>query len=247
MTPGFRGPRYWDVVATHTWGRYLSELEATAIDEAQAAVPGPGRALDVGCGGGRWTRRLLDRGWSVTSLDVDAEAMQACALRNPEAERLLVAMDNRPLPVPDASVALVICIEVRAVVQSDWFLPEVRRVLVPGGRLVMVAWNRWSLRGLVSDVASRLRHGSPHSFYQSSYRDWRRRLRAGGLAVAKETGLAWFPFGRTSDSSLVPAAVTVEHRLGLRRLPTLSPWVLVTAERPTQDAVVPGPGAERTA
>jgi SAM-dependent methyltransferase len=233
VTPESGTAEYWEELASRTWGRYISAAETSAIDDAQRSAPAPRRALDVGCGSGRWTRLLLDRGWSVTGLDVDEDALARYAANNPEAACLLVGPDNEKLPAADGSVSLVICIEVVQVTHSDWFLAEVRRVLAPGGRLVTVAWNRWSLRGLASDVASRARNGEPHPFYRFSYRPWRRALWDHGFTLAAEQGLCWFPFGRASDSRLVPAGVAVERALRLGRLPSLSPWVLVTATLPT--------------
>ena len=222
---------YWDDVAAQRWGQYISEVETAAIDDAQRAAPEPRRALDVGCGTGRWTRLLLDRGWAVTGLDVSDDTLSVYAERNPDAEALQVPMDNRTLPAADRAVSLVICIEVRAVAHSDWFLQEAHRVLAPGGRLVTVVWNRWSLRGLATDAASRLRRRGPHDFYRTSYRSWRNGLRVAGFHETAETGLCWFPFGRASDSRLVPVATAVERGLRLDRLPSLSPWVLVTATK----------------
>lgn len=36
----------------------------------------PGRALDIGCGGGRDTRELLARGWTVDAIDDDDSAIE---------------------------------------------------------------------------------------------------------------------------------------------------------------------------
>lgn len=225
------GPAYWEDLNGRAWGRYITARETAAIEAAQRAAPAPRRALDVGCGGGRWTRLLLDRGWAVTSIDVDPASVRACAELNPEADCSVVPADAEKLPAGDESVSLLLCIEVQPVVQADWFLPEVRRVLAPGGRMVLVTWNRWSFRGLATDAASWVRERRPHRFYRVSYRAWRRELRASGFAVAAERGMCWFPFGRASDSRLIPAAAALEGRLGLDRLPSVSPWVLVTAER----------------
>ena len=235
MTAAPGTSEYWDEVATRAWGRYLTEAEGRAVEEAQRTAPPPRAALDVGCGGGRWTRLLLDRGWSVTALDVDEEALARCAEHNPGATCLFARPGDVTLPAADASVSLLVCIEVMPVTHSDWFLAEARRVLVPGGRLVTVAWNRWSLRGVVTDLATRVRSGHPHPFYRFSYRAWRRSLRDHGFRVAAEQGLSWFPFGRVSDSPLVPVAVATEGAEHLGRLPTLSPWVLVTAGLPPTD------------
>nr|WP_239522309.1 class I SAM-dependent methyltransferase [Geodermatophilus sabuli] len=225
--------QYWEDVADRTWGRYIVAAETDAITEAQAAAPPPKHALDVGCGGGRWTDLLLEHGWSVTAVDVDPEALATCAGRNPAAEPVLVDPHDETLAAADHSVAVVVCIEVLPVTHSDWFCREASRVLVPGGRLVTVAWNRSSLRGRAAGARRRLREGRQHEHYQTSYRPWRRRLVEAGFRIEAERGLCWFPFGRASDSRLVPFCVAVERRLGLCRLPALSPWVLVTAVRGT--------------
>lgn len=231
-------PEHYGWLAAQRWGAYIRAQEAEVIDEAQRAAPEPRRAIDIGCGGGEWTQFLIERGWSVTAVDVNPECVRVCKARNPESDCVLVDTDNRSLPGENASVSLIICIESREVSHSDWFLQEAERVLVPGERLVTVAWNRSSLRGRVTDARSRLRAGKPHAYYQLPYRTWRRGLTSAGLEVDAERGLCWFPFSRTSNSPLVPVAAVLERRLGLRRLPTLSPWVLVTGRRPSNAAAV---------
>lgn len=230
-TSAIGSAQYWEEVATSRWGRYISAAETAAVERALATAPHPHRALDVGCGHGRWTTLMLDRGWSVTASDVDPRAVRTCAERNPGAECLVVDAGSRLLSAADGTVSVVVCIEVLPVVTSQWFLPEVHRVLAPGGLLVTIAWNRDSLRGRVTSSLSRIRGGEPHPHYRMSYRAWRRQLVTAGLRVESEVGLCWLPFGRRSDSRLIPAAVELERRLGLSRLPAVSPWVLVTARR----------------
>lgn len=219
--------RFWEDVARTRWGRYITASEATAVRAAAAAVGRPGHALDVGCGGGRWTRLLLDEGWSVTATDVDPAAIAICAARNPEADCRTVGAGEARFPTADETVDLLVCIEVVGVTSARWFAAEGARVLAPQGRLVTVVWNRCSLRGGWAAAWSRLR-GERHPYYTASYRQWRRRLRRAGLEVESARGLCWFPFGRASHSRLVPAAAALERMLGLARLPSLSPWVLVT-------------------
>ncbi|MCV2490660.1 methyltransferase domain-containing protein [Geodermatophilus sp. YIM 151500] len=231
IRPSEGTPEYYGWLAARKWGTYIRTTEAQVIDEAQHMAPAPRKALDVGCGGGEWTEFLTNRGWSVTAVDVDPKSVRACEERNPDSVCALVGKDSRHLPAADESVSLVICIEVLAVSHSDWFLAEVKRVLVPHGRLVTVTWNRSSMRGLFADAAARIRSGTPHPHYQEPYRAWRRRLTDVGLEVEAERGLCWFPFSRASDSSLVPASAVLERRFGLSRLPALSPWVLVTGSR----------------
>jgi SAM-dependent methyltransferase len=168
----------------------------------------------------------------LTCTDVDENAVGLCAQRLPEARCVLVDPADTALPVGDSSMSLILCVEVMPVVRSHWFAKEAARALAPGGMLVAVVWNRFSARGLLADAASRLRHRQPHPFYRDTYVPWRRQLRDAGFQVRSERGLCWFPFSRASDSPLVPVAVALEKGLGLSFLPTLSPWVIVTARQP---------------
>jgi len=128
-------------------------------------------------------------------------------------------------------VQLLLCIEVQPVVQSEWFFGEAARVLVPGGLMVAVTWNSVSLRGAAATALGRLRSQGSHPFYRHTYRSWRHSLIEHGFDVLTQRGLCWFPFGRASDSHLVPFVVRLEQSLGLARLPGLSPWIVVTAQR----------------
>jgi tellurite methyltransferase len=47
-----------------------------------------GLAVDLGCGAGRDTLALLDRGWSVCAIDGEPEAIQRLLANAPETERL---------------------------------------------------------------------------------------------------------------------------------------------------------------
>lgn len=233
--------RYWEAAASTTWGRYISAHERRIIELALATDPPSRRALDVGCGGGRWTRLAVDGGWAVTAVDVDAEAVRECAARNPGERCVVVDPDDESLPVPDGSVSALLCIEVVAVTHAGWFPTEAARALAPGGQLVTVVWNRQSLRGLFAAAVARVRQGESHRHYQGTYPTWRRTLTEAGFAVEDEIGLCWFPFGRFSDSRLVPACVALERRLGLSRLPWLSPWVVVRASRTLGGTGTTGP------
>jgi SAM-dependent methyltransferase len=221
----------WEAVGSTTWGSYISAIERAAILEAQRLWGPPANALDIGCEGGRWTALLDELGWSVTCLDVDNAALESCQLRVPSARCVFASPDSTSLACESGSVQLLLCIEVQPVVQSRWFFGEAARVLVPGGLMVAVTWNSVSIRGAAAAALSRLRRQGSHPFYRQAYRPWRHALVRQGFDILTERGLCWFPFGRASDSRLVPIVVPVEQRLGLARLPALSPWIIVTAKR----------------
>src|SRR5262245_54064470 len=67
---------HWDRVAEETtWGRYVADIEKRVILQAESVAEKPGAALDIGCGGGRWTKMLSERGWRMTSTEINAEAL----------------------------------------------------------------------------------------------------------------------------------------------------------------------------
>lgn len=224
---------YWERVAETRWGRYITELERAAVlDATRGVAPADRQVLDVGCDGGRWSRVLVDEGWSVTAIDVLDEAVRTCRERIPEARVQRVWPGATTLPCADGSLSLIICIEVADVIFSDWFAAEVVRCLRPGGRVVASTWNVASVRGAVSRAVTKLRGHGEHDVYHTSYARWRRAWVRTGLRVIAERGLCWFPFGRSSDSRLIPSAVALERLLRLDSLVSLSPWVVVTATKP---------------
>lgn len=95
---------------------------------------GRARALDVGCREGAQTRWLEQRGYRVTSIDVEklfdsAEVVDA----------------NEPLPYPDAHFDVVWCSEViEHLADPNYSLGEMRRVLAPGGKLVVTTPNSYA-------------------------------------------------------------------------------------------------------
>lgn len=67
----------WETDTDTVWPQLKRLLEA---EEADRAAP-YGRALDLGCGKGRWSLELAKRGWQVTGIDVIGQAVQAARQR----------------------------------------------------------------------------------------------------------------------------------------------------------------------
>jgi len=220
---------FWEQVADTRWGAYTTDVVRRAIVRSLESFRNPAHALDMGCEGGRWSRFLADRGWSTTCVDTDARALATCRRRIPGADCILVPPDNDRMPGRSSSVDLLLCIEVPPVILSDWFVAESSRVLRSGGLLIGVMWNLLSLRGLVGHVKASLT-GS-FDYYRISYPAWKRKLSRAGFRVLHEEGYCWFPFGRASNSVLVPLCTSLEKGLGLRRLTALSPWVIVVSQK----------------
>jgi SAM-dependent methyltransferase len=220
---------YWKGLSETSWGSYVTQAERVAIEMAHGLAGESTVALDIGCGRGQWSRLLSDLGWHIVCTELDQRNLAFCKALVPSATCILVAPDERRLPCEAGSVGLALCIEVSPVIQTDWFVDEVARVLKPGGYVVGVLLNRRSWRGLVRKSA--IMNGEKFTWYRFAYPAWKKRLYEGGFTVAYEEGCCWFPFRRTSDSPLVPLAVRIERSLGLRKLISLSPYVIFVARK----------------
>jgi SAM-dependent methyltransferase len=92
------------------------------------------RALDVGARAGKQTRWLQDRGYQVTSIDVE-----------PVFPECLQVDANQRLPFDDHSFDLIWCSEVIEHLEDPAFaLAELRRVTKPGGLLVLTTPNSYA-------------------------------------------------------------------------------------------------------
>ncbi len=109
----------------------------------------PGRAVDVGCGGGGNTQVLRDLGWSVTGLEHSPVAAQIAHQRGLP----VVRGDARHLPFHDESMDLVMSTDLwEHVDDHEAVAHETNRVLRPGGRALVAvpcSMKLWSGHDLV--------------------------------------------------------------------------------------------------
>jgi SAM-dependent methyltransferase len=222
---------FWERVATTRWGQYVSAVEQRVILQATAVLAKPSQALEIGCDGGRWSKMLADLGWQMTCVDVNPETLPICRQRVPSARCVLSDAQTEVIPCESESMDLLLCVEVGAVINSRWFLPEAHRVLRGNGVLVGICWNRASLRGVLSRLNERLAPISNTVFYSRPYSGWKADLGRAGFEMVHEEGLCWSFFGRKSNSPLIPFCTRLERRLQLHRLTSLSPWIVFIARK----------------
>jgi len=96
------------------------------------------RILDVGCGAGPVLVALRDRGAIVTGVDPSAKMLELARQRLGDGTALEQADLRYPLPFPGGAFDDVIACLVLHYLR-DWTAPlaELRRVLAPGGRLIV--------------------------------------------------------------------------------------------------------------
>jgi len=94
-------------------------------------------ALDLGCGAGEFTAALDEAGAQPVGVDVAEAALARARARHPQLDFRLVPVEG-PLPFADNAFDLVWASEViEHVADTARWLSEARRVLAPGGRMLL--------------------------------------------------------------------------------------------------------------
>lgn len=113
----------------HWWYR-----ERRAVLARLVADLSPGSALDVGAAGGGNTQVLTSLGWSAVALEYSGDGALVAAQRGLSTLRA----DACHLPFADGSLDLVTALDVLEHLEDDAAAAaEIRRVLRPGGKLVV--------------------------------------------------------------------------------------------------------------
>jgi 2-polyprenyl-3-methyl-5-hydroxy-6-metoxy-1,4-benzoquinol methylase len=127
------------------WQRLPAELEPPGLnlrlEHLRAGVCPGDRALDLGCGDGLFTEELARTGAAATGADVAQAALDRARARHPQLDFRLAQIDG-PLPFDDGSFDVVWASEViEHVADTARWLSELRRVMSPGGRLLLTTPN----------------------------------------------------------------------------------------------------------
>jgi len=134
--------------------KMLSEREALLIRDYDSALdlagfPAKDTILDVATGSGRMLLQILKRGYPVVSGDIDQGALDRARGRlgdlteNPT----LVIMDARRMPfVEDIFHAVTLANAIHEMDDPRGVLDEIRRVLAPDGKLLVVEFNSEGFR-----------------------------------------------------------------------------------------------------
>ena len=123
------------------WADAPPDPEPWAWERRRALLLGearPGeRVLDLGCGAGRFVAALREAGADPVGVEVAGAALERARAVAPGADLRLLA-DDGSIPLEHGSVDLVWCSEVlEHVADGSHLLQEARRVLRPGGRILV--------------------------------------------------------------------------------------------------------------
>jgi 2-polyprenyl-3-methyl-5-hydroxy-6-metoxy-1,4-benzoquinol methylase len=130
-----------------------------------------GRVLDVGCSPGHLAMALVTGGFEVQGIDLNAVWLAKYAPGWPERLRVThTNIEQEPLPFRDEAFDLVIFTEVLehiAITDPCAVLQEIRRVLRPGGRMLLSTPNVANLSNVAALIQGENVFWPPELFYGS--------------------------------------------------------------------------------
>jgi SAM-dependent methyltransferase len=211
-----------------------AERLAFDLDEVRGLFPAPADILELGSTPPVLTLALARCGYRVTGIDIAPERF-AGSIERLGLSILRCNLEAEPLPCADASFDGVICNEIFEHLRGDLIgiFEEIRRVLRPGGRLILTTPNIRSVEGLLRFLLA----GRSISCGGGIYDEYRKLHTLGHMGHVREYTL------REVREFLQAMGFTVEqivHRgryAGWRHLietaaPRLRPFMQFVARRP---------------
>jgi SAM-dependent methyltransferase len=125
-----------------TWlNQYYAEWQQFVYRGLLGTLPSPGptsRALDVGCGAGRWCRTLAARGYEVTGIDLQPSLISALRERHPTMTfECVPAQELRPVLAFDL-VSSVTVIAHNPFDEQERIVEHLRSILANGGHAIVL-------------------------------------------------------------------------------------------------------------
>jgi SAM-dependent methyltransferase len=148
-------PILYEVEGSHWWYIGRRKIIASFVKEICAQITDrPPRILDVGCGTGA-NLQLLSGFGEAEGVDISLDALQFCRERGLNKVKLGAAEE---LPYEDGTFDLVTALDVVEHLDDDvGGLREMRRVLRPGGRVLLFVPTFMWLWGIQDDVSNHRR------------------------------------------------------------------------------------------
>lgn len=147
----------YDAYYTSDQGKIIDDLEKQAIIELMKPI-NPGKMLEVGCGTGHWTELFSEKGFQITATDV-SQAMMSQAKKKSIPNVIFLEADVCQLPFQDNyfdQVATITALEFCGNIQQAF--SEIKRVLKPGGWLIIGSLNADSMLGKTKDSDPVFKH-----------------------------------------------------------------------------------------
>jgi 2-polyprenyl-3-methyl-5-hydroxy-6-metoxy-1,4-benzoquinol methylase len=127
----------------YLYNRYIDLIQMKAFKKALSRIEIRGkRALDAGCGRGRWCGVLVSEGARVTGADISLEAVKKAKASFKEKEIAFIASPIAQIVLPSSTFDLITCVTVlQHIMCEEEFLKSIEnmlRLLRPGGEILLL-------------------------------------------------------------------------------------------------------------
>jgi SAM-dependent methyltransferase len=125
------------------WDAYFGAMRTMRLhplyEQLEPHLPPPGRAIELGCGAGQGAEFFLDRGWTVTAIDLDPRAIDATSDRLMGRDGIdVLTADIAAIDFPRASaIAAGFVIFLLSAEQFEIVWSKIGEALRPGGVLLV--------------------------------------------------------------------------------------------------------------
>jgi 2-polyprenyl-3-methyl-5-hydroxy-6-metoxy-1,4-benzoquinol methylase len=217
--PALPAETHWEYAAKTRMGRYLTQIETSFIQKALNLAE-LNSVMDVGAEAGRFSQLSRTNPAETLSIDIDAYGLKRLKLKNQNVD--VIQADARKIPAKNETFDVIFMIEVLDYIpELDQAFAECFRTLKPNASLIVSFGNKSSLKAKLREVSGKS--------YQHSYKTVTQTLTQTGFVIKRKTGYNWLLFGRTSQNPLIPTLAKLEGAIGLRKIPSFSPWVIIHA------------------
>jgi SAM-dependent methyltransferase len=179
------------------WKRVPDDFAAPDLEIRRAflltEIHAGDRVLDLGCGTGTFTAVLAGAGATPVGIEIAQAALARSRSRHPTLDFRIAPIDG-PLPLPDNAFDAVWASEViEHVADTARWLSEARRVLTPGGRLLLTTPSHGRLRVALGGIE---RFSEPlgdhlHLYTKRSLRELLAEFGFGEVQVRSAGGAPW--------------------------------------------------------
>lgn len=210
---------HWERAAKTRMGKYLTRMETgfifKSINPSQTYT-----IMDVGAEAGRFS--LLTSSSEATVIGIDIESYGLKRLKRKARDVNVIQADARKIPIKEGVFDAIFMVEVLDyIAELGEALTESHRTLKSNASLFLSFGNKSSLKSKLRELRGKS--------YRHSYSRVMWCLSKIGFVVVRKMGYNWLLFGRTSENPLVPFSAGIEKLFGLRRIASLSPWVMLHA------------------
>jgi 2-polyprenyl-3-methyl-5-hydroxy-6-metoxy-1,4-benzoquinol methylase len=153
---------YWKQGTDVSDGDVTTQQRKRSVLETLAFYLKPSdKVLDLGCGGGQFTQAISEAGYETSGADISERSLDLARKRFPGGHFFLLNPEGT-IPSPDEIYAAVWCSEViEHILDVNSFLLEIRRVLKPGGVLILTTPYHGFLKNLLIVLLKFDRHFDP--------------------------------------------------------------------------------------